>query len=141
MPASAFKRGHTRFRVPFQTARVKTNCHPRASSPGSPVCVLHALIMDRDRLRLLYLLHLRKKKRHRRRLWIHPLIAERSKTGAFNTLFHELRQDNMKFFNYFRMSITTFDELLNKLHDHLLRQDSKMRDSIKPVERLSVALR
>ena len=69
------------------------------------------------------------------------MIAERSKTGAFNTLFHELRQDNMKFFNYFRMSITTFDELLNKLHDHLLRQDSKMRDSIKPVERLSVALR
>ncbi len=28
------------------------------------------------------------------------------------------------------MSITTFDELLKKLHDHLLRQDSKMRDSI-----------
>ena len=126
MPASAFKRGHTRFRVPFQTARVKTTCHSRASSSGSPVCVLHALIMDRDRLRLLYLLHLRKKKRHRRRLWIHPLIAERSKTGAFNTLFHELRQDNMKFFNYFRMSITTFDELLNSHAQPITLKSSRL---------------
>ena len=42
-------------------------------------------------------------------------MAERSKVGAFNTLFHALTQDYVNFCNYFRMSITGFDELLYKL--------------------------
>lgn len=110
--------------------------------------------MDRvNRLRLLYLLHLRKKRRRRgsdsssskgtggRKLWIRPLLAERSKVGAFKTLFEDLRKDGDEFFTYFGMSIETFDELHEKIQHYLLRQDTNMRASIKPVERLAVTLR
>ena len=57
------------------------------------------------------------------------------------TLYEELRSDDKKFFNYFRMSINSFDELLNRLSPLLWKQDTRMRDSISPTERLAVTLR
>ena len=52
-------------------------------------------------------------KRKKRRMWIHPLLAV--KTRYFPNLFAELRNDENKFFNYFRMSKDSFDELLSHL--------------------------
>ena len=72
----------------------------------------------------LYLLYLRKKKRQCRIHWVHPLNAQRDIHGAFPNLFEELKGDENKFFNYFRMSQATFEELLARLHDKLLKENT-----------------
>ena len=47
------------------------------------------------------------------RKWVHSANVARPVVGAFVTLYEELRRDTKKFFNYFRMSKESFDELLN----------------------------
>ena len=44
---------------------------------------------------------------------MHKIVSLRSKEGEFATLFAKLRMDEIKFFNYFRMSVESFDELLS----------------------------
>ncbi|KAB0805168.1 hypothetical protein PPYR_02138, partial [Photinus pyralis] len=61
--------------------------------------------------------------------------------GAFVSLFQDLRGDEKKFFNYFRMSTSSFDELEGKLHDSIKSQDTRCRLSIPPIEMLAVTLR
>jgi len=56
-------------------------------------------------------------------------------------LFHQPREDPDKFFNYFRMSATTFDELHERLKVTLQRQDTFMRECIQPEQMLAVTLR
>lgn len=100
--------------------------------------------MDEDRRKLLAvicLLRHRRKKKRNRSVWIHPLVQKRNILGHFNTLFLELREDEEKFFNYFRMSVSTFDEVLHKISPQLRRQDTNMRNCIKPAEMLAVTLR
>ncbi|CAH1971178.1 unnamed protein product [Acanthoscelides obtectus] len=55
------------------------------------------------------------KKRRKRRWSIHPINSARNLRGTYYTLHKELRRDNDKFFNYYRMSIASFDELCEKL--------------------------
>jgi transcription termination factor NusB len=69
----------------------------------------------------------------RRRYWVHPINTKRLTLGVFYTLFEELRNDGDKFFNYFRMSVTSFDELHDKLQNVLQRQDTVMRDCIETI--------
>ncbi|CAH1983683.1 unnamed protein product [Acanthoscelides obtectus] len=76
----------------------------------------------------------------RRRLHVHPLIEQRAVTGEFVTLYVTLRADATKFFNYFRMSTRTFDELLAKTEDKLVHSTLR-RVPIPPIERLMVTLR
>ena len=63
----------------------------------------------------------RLQQQRRKRLQVHPLIAQRLLVGAFVTLFNQLRDDDTKFFKYFRMASRSFDELLAKLQYKLLR--------------------
>ncbi|CAH1977615.1 unnamed protein product [Acanthoscelides obtectus] len=65
----------------------------------------------------------------------------RQKVGTFYTLFEQLRNDDTKFFNYFRMSITSFDELHERLKDSIQRKNTKMRNCIQPIEMLAITLR
>ncbi|KAJ8865551.1 hypothetical protein PR048_033071 [Dryococelus australis] len=60
---------------------------------------------------------------------------------AFGTSFMELREDENKFFNYFRMSVKSFDELVVKLEDGIKSEDTKLRFAITPAEMLPIALR
>lgn len=90
---------------------------------------------------LLLLLIRRRRRRKKRKLWVHPILETRNYNGEFNHLFSELRLDEEKFFNYFRMSISSFDELCNILKDKIKREDTIMRKSIPPEERLAVTLR
>ncbi|KAF9413735.1 hypothetical protein HW555_008181 [Spodoptera exigua] len=87
---------------------------------------------------------LRKKKIEKKRevrFWIHPILEKREEYGAFHTLVkNQLREDEDKFYNYFRMQKTTFDNLLQKLSQELKHQDTFMRESISPAERLAVTL-
>lgn len=98
--------------------------------------------MNFDEEALLLVLLLRKKRcRKRRSTWVHPILQSRGQYGMFHTLYPQLRDDGDKFFNYFRMSMTSFDELTNIVRQKLQRVDSIMRKSISAEERIAVTLR
>nr|CAH7727427.1 unnamed protein product [Callosobruchus chinensis] len=78
----------------------------------------------------------RKTKRLRRKYWVHPIYCDRLLKGKFYTLFHTLRNYPDKFFNYFRMSKESFDELLSYIKDDISYQNTNMRLSIPPEKRL-----
>jgi len=97
--------------------------------------------MDRNSVIALYLVYSRRKHSRNRLHWFHQIIQKREEFGAFYTLFGELRDDTNKFFNYFRMSVSSFDEMHRLLKDSLQRRYSKMGNCIQPVEMLAVAVR
>jgi hypothetical protein len=97
--------------------------------------------MERHSIIALFLLHRHRKRRRIRLHWVHPLIKKWEELGAFYTLFDELRDDENKLLNYFRMPASTFDELHRRLKDSLQRRNSKMRNGIQPAEMLAVAVR
>lgn len=68
------------------------------------------------------------------------MIEQRALKGAFVTLYSDLREDDKKFFNYFRMSIRSFDEFLGNIEASLMVSNYG-RVSISPIERLCVTLR
>uniref|UniRef100_A0A8C5Q003 DDE Tnp4 domain-containing protein n=1 Tax=Leptobrachium leishanense TaxID=445787 RepID=A0A8C5Q003_9ANUR len=85
-------------------------------------------------------LYLKSKKK--RRSWVHPINTARYTHGHFATLYRPLREkDPVKFFNYLRMSINSFDELLSKVREPLTKRDTNMRDAIPPEEMLVITLR
>lgn len=49
--------------------------------------------------------------------------------------------DDVKFFQYFRMSNAKFTTLLDTLSPHILRQNTTYRVAIEPEQRLAVCLR
>lgn len=84
----------------------------------------------------------RQRRRQRnRRYWEHPIVQVRPHLGAFRTLMSQLRRDEVKFLNYFRMSMATFDDLLRRVEQDLRREDTTMRKSISPEEKLAICLR
>ena len=97
--------------------------------------------MDRNSLIALYLLFHRRKRGLNRLHLVQPIIKKREEFGAFYTLFGELRDDAKKFFNYFRMSVSSFDEMHRRLLKSLRRRNSKMRNCIQPIEMLALAVR
>jgi hypothetical protein len=97
--------------------------------------------MDRDSVIALLLLYRRCKRRRNGLQWVHPIMQKREEFGAFYTLFGALRDDANKLFNYFRMSVSSFDEIHCRLKERLQRRNSKMRNCIQPVEMLAVAVR
>ncbi|XP_069625422.1 uncharacterized protein [Ranitomeya imitator] len=77
----------------------------------------------------------------RRRLWIHPITAQRMTRGVFSTLYMELRGDPEKIFSYVRMKAENFDILVERVQHLIRRSDTCCRFSITPAERLMVTLR
>ena len=78
--------------------------------------------MGRNSVIALFLLYHHRKRRRVRLHWIHPEIQKREEFGAFYTLFNELRDDENKFLNYFRMSASSFEELHRRLKGILHRR-------------------
>ncbi|XP_068082561.1 uncharacterized protein [Anabrus simplex] len=98
--------------------------------------------MDHSRIIAMWLLYRRYRKNKRNRIhWVHPINEKREESGLFYTLFEDLRKDGKKFFNYFRMSISTFDDLHQRLKYNLRRQNTKMRNCIQPEQMLAIAIR
>lgn len=99
--------------------------------------------MEIDELACVWLLYRRyiAKRRRQRRWWVHPVIDDRLTQGFFASVYPKLREHPPKFFNYFRMSITAFDELLTLVNDYLLPCENVVRDGISPEEKLTVTLR
>ncbi|XP_046388639.1 protein ALP1-like [Ischnura elegans] len=90
---------------------------------------------------LLLLLLLKKRRQRQRKMHIHPILCARESKGLYYTLFDELCADNTKFFNYFRMSKSSFFELLGLIKDEITGADTTMRRCITPEEKLVVTLR
>lgn len=70
------------------------------------------------------------------------LKKKRLKTSLFYTLFlKEIQDDESKFFNFVRMSKNSFYELLDLIKGAITKQDTVMRRSITPEEKLVITLR
>lgn len=53
--------------------------------------------------------------RSRHRYWVHPINLRRVTHGEFHHLMADLRKDDRKFSEYFRMEVASFDKLLEML--------------------------
>lgn len=49
----------------------------------------------------------------------HPLNRKRFKYGEFHHLYEDIRKDPVRFFEYMRMKISTFDHILKKIGSKL----------------------
>lgn len=65
---------------------------------------------------------------------------DRENNGEFYTLFPKLREDRVRFFIYFRMTIEHFDEILNLIRPDITKKFTHYRRPIDPTERLVVTL-
>ena len=64
--------------------------------------------------------------------------AARDEEGQFHTIMDKLYDDPKKFYEYFRMSQQTFQELLDLLEPHITKKDTNMRKSISAKQRLAI---
>nr|CAH7724127.1 unnamed protein product [Callosobruchus chinensis] len=71
--------------------------------------------MENSGLKIWYLRQYRKK--YTRRCNIHEINKSRHKHGEIHLLY-ELREHPEKFYSYFRMNISTFDYILDKIIEH-----------------------
>ena len=73
--------------------------------------------------------------------WVHPVVSKRLLIGQFYKLYEDLRNCRGKFFSYFRMSIESFDKLLVLVGPRITYENTRLRLSVPPQERLAVTLR
>jgi hypothetical protein len=84
--------------------------------------------------------------RHRKRRlnwlhWVHPIIKKKRKNSVSFTHYlvnYEMTQTG--FFNYFEMSVSSFDEMHRRMKESVQSCSSKMKNCIQPVEMLAVAI-
>ncbi|GBM82602.1 hypothetical protein AVEN_255407-1, partial [Araneus ventricosus] len=97
--------------------------------------------MNPKRIAAMRLLYRRfRRRRIKRNYWVHPINQKREQIGIFHTILKELQKDENKFFNFFRMTIPSFNELHQRLKTKILRKNSKMRNSITSEEKLALTL-
>nr|XP_049693431.1 uncharacterized protein LOC126053978 [Helicoverpa armigera] len=95
-------------------------------------------------LTLALVLLLKSKKRKKKRIyWIDPFTSEKRLSGHYHTTFKKLviHRRWKKFYNCYRMSYSSFQELLLILKPELTRQNTAMRSCISAEERLLITLR
>lgn len=79
--------------------------------------------------------------RRKKRKWVHEINLERKDFGEFHTLMPELRQDEKRFYIYFRMPSECFDEILSLIKEDNSKKDTNYREAISAEERLAITLR
>jgi len=82
----------------------------------------------------------RQRQKRERKYWVHPILKTRLSFSLYITLYPKLREHDDKFFNYFRMSIKSFDDLLDIIKDDIADENA-IRYCISPNEKLIVTLR
>ncbi|XP_023935468.2 uncharacterized protein LOC112043965 [Bicyclus anynana] len=98
--------------------------------------------MDRKKKCALLLLLRRYRKKKQRRFWVHPFITIMNPVGNYFLLkYKALKTDEKKFFEYFRMSIFSFEELLSLLSPYLQKQSYKGRIPVMPLEMIGLTIR
>jgi hypothetical protein len=103
---------------------------------------MFSLNLEMDETEVLAVWYLaRKAKKCNRKLWVHPINQGCGEKDAYTLLYKELMDDSTKFFNYFRMTPSSFEELLEKVQSPIQMQDTPLRKIISPQERLCLTLR
>lgn len=81
-------------------------------------------------------------KRRRRSIWVHNWVQRRAEHGCYAQLLRELQDEVPHLYqNFLRMNIADFNNLLNMVSPLIKKEDTTMRISISPGERLAVTLR
>ncbi|KAJ8911200.1 hypothetical protein NQ315_004420 [Exocentrus adspersus] len=97
------------------------------------------LLLESSSLKIWYLLN---KNKANRSCNIHEINKTRHIHGEFHHLYSQLREHPEKFKSYFRMSISTFDYILEGIKLKLLKKWTNCNQNpINPNERLAVTLR
>ena len=82
------------------------------------------------------------KKRRKRINWVRPWLARREQRGIYHLLVKELiLEDETSYRDFFRTNIEQFQFLIDAIAKRIAKNDTVMRASIKPDERLAVTLR
>ncbi|RVE44383.1 hypothetical protein evm_010953 [Chilo suppressalis] len=77
----------------------------------------------------------------RKRKWVHEINTRREEHGEYHRLCRELESHEDRFYTYFRMSRSSFEELYNILKPKIEKLDTNWRRAIGPRERLAICLR
>ena len=84
----------------------------------------------------------RKKQKAKKSAWVRKIFEVRTKKGEFHLLVRDLRlHDHQYFFRCFRMSPSTFEELLSFIAPIIINETTVMRDPIAPADRLAAIFR
>ena len=76
----------------------------------------------------------------KKRMWFPKCFRNRKLEGEYWALYKELADDEMKFYQYFRMSKHQSNYLLQKIEKDL-KKNTAFREAISPVEKLTTCLR
>ena len=81
-------------------------------------------------------------RKRNRLIWVRPWIARKDERGVYNQLVQELAlEDETSYRDFFRMDKHQFRFIADVVGPRISKQDTKLRPSIKPQERLAVTLR
>lgn len=98
--------------------------------------------MERTKLIALAILFRRLKKKRKNRIqWVHPINIKRNEASTFFVLYQELRKYEEIFYNYFWMSMQSFDDLHERIKDRIKRHNTSFRKCIHPLQMQAVTLR
>ncbi|KAJ8891231.1 hypothetical protein PR048_010746 [Dryococelus australis] len=97
--------------------------------------------MDTEEIAAVAHLYLATKIKRKRRFCVHPIIMEKMVSSLFYTMYPRIKKDEANFFNFVRMSRTSFDELFDIVRCNLTRHDTTMRSAVTPEEKLICTLR
>ena len=73
-------------------------------------------------------------------LWIHPVNNMRFEKSEFNGLYQDYHKYEDKFFNWYRMSMKQFDDLLKMIERRIRKKNTNFRESVCPEEQLCITL-
>ena len=83
-----------------------------------------------------------KRKPRKRKCWTKKWILRRHSHGVGCTLFKELAvEEPNDFRNWMRLDEASFYDILNRIKPYIQKQNTVMRESISPQQRLAVTLR
>lgn len=74
-------------------------------------------------------------------MWVRSIYLNRQQVGEYHTLFENIKKDSEKFFNYARMTLGSFEELLSLVMNRIYHPSCNYRETICPEQRLLVTLR
>lgn len=85
---------------------------------------------------------IRNKEKKRKRVWIRACILGREIRGEASILVQEMHLRNVVwYYNYTRMMLDSFDELLHLIESIIQKQETNCRKPIPPAIRLLITLR
>ena len=85
--------------------------------------------------------HCRRRRCRQRKYWIHPIIRDRSSNGQFVLLHNKLKDNQENFFEYYRMSVRSFEMLFCMVRDTITKTNIRLRECIVAEQKLALTLR